>query len=802
MTSTIFSSKEFKPLFKWAFRRNRTIMIIFSILLGLGLILNLYVMATDGYYDDDAIPVTLIFYEAGAAFFTFISALKTFSFLHNKRSVDMFGALPTNRTTMFVSHLAAGISAVALPFSIGSVIIMGVATRSGESFKAGVFMIFTALLMIAAAYTFTALIAYCCGTVVDTAIVTIAANGIWVGMILLYFGFLAEMIPGFEFESVIFSSPVLSALAPYGFSVADLIYYFESSSTAVAANIIWQLIFTVGIFFLTVYVCRHRKAESSQNGFAFNWLPMVIKAGASIVAGGFIGFIAAEAADAGYSNMYIFAFWYLIIGFTAYFILHLIFSRGLKGKFLPQAIVFGSTSAAIIILVFTMTYGMGIDVYVPSANSISSVEFDYCTFKEPENIEMVTEIHRLIAEGVRDDEGYPYYFGYQSSDYYDYSYSYGSDGRYYNGDEDVTDKVQENREKYTYVNEATFNFKYKKKFGFSVCRSYYISSSSNDYLYYDMDKMNELIKKLRATEEYKKSQYPDLFDEEIMKNNVVVSAGLSYNMYTDSYNDYTSTGYAELPTNEAFINGLLDAYRKDVLADDLSESSNPKVGTVYCEINLKLRRKNDKSKSSSNFNSDYQYPVKESYKNTLDYIEKANIKRVDTPQAGEYELYYSSYVNFGYSGDYEDLRVYVDEAAPAWEYASCKTAGVEDYSQWHEDNYISYVAALRLQAKALYDEYIDDDMYFSPSYNNDYMRETGDYGEYFQLEDVITDKLRAYSDEYVQNTLTKEDGKASDKSDNSDIDSKTESKAETSSISSDKDSDTASKSESAAAETI
>ena len=131
-----------------------------------------------------------------------------------------------------------------------------------------------------------------------------------------------------------------------------------------------------------------------------------------------------------------------------------------------------------------------------------------------------------------------------------------------------------------------------------------------------------------------------------------------------------------------------------------------------------------------------------------------------------------------------------------------KTAGVEDYSQWHEDNYISYVAALRLQAKALYDEYIDDDMYFSPSYNNDYMRETGDYGEYFQLEDVITDKLRAYSDEYVQNTLTKEDGKASDKSDNSDIDSKTESKAETSSISSDKDSDTASKSESAAAETI
>ena len=194
MTSTILSSKEFKPLFKWAFRRNRTIMIIFSILLGLGLILNVYEMGINSYYDEDAVPITLAVYEAGAAFFTFISALKTFSFLHNKRSVDMFGALPTNRTTMFISHLLAGMSAIALPFTVGSIIIMAIATRSGESFKLGVFMIFTSLLMIAAAYTFTALIAYCCGTVVDTAIVTIAANGIWVGMIGLYFGLLSEII--------------------------------------------------------------------------------------------------------------------------------------------------------------------------------------------------------------------------------------------------------------------------------------------------------------------------------------------------------------------------------------------------------------------------------------------------------------------------------------------------------------------------------------------------------------------------------------------------------------------------------
>ena len=71
MTSTTFSNKEFKALFKWAFRRNRTIMIIFSIILGLGFVLNAYIMAVDNWTDDSA-PVTILVYEIAALFFTFV----------------------------------------------------------------------------------------------------------------------------------------------------------------------------------------------------------------------------------------------------------------------------------------------------------------------------------------------------------------------------------------------------------------------------------------------------------------------------------------------------------------------------------------------------------------------------------------------------------------------------------------------------------------------------------------------------------------------------------------------------------
>ena len=777
MTLTTLSSKEFKTLFKWAFRRNRTIMIIFSIILGLGLVLNVYAMAIEDNYSDNAVPVTIIAYESAAAFFTFVSALKTFSFLHNKRSVDMFGALPTDRPTMFISHLLAGISSIVIPFTIGSVIITGMASRSSDTFKLSLFMIFTSLIMIAAAYTFTSLIAYCCGTAVDTAIVTIAANGIWVGIIALYFGIVSDMIPGFSFENIIYS-PMLSALAPYGFSIADVIYYYEASPSATIANIVWQLIFTAGIFVLTIYVCRKRKAESSQNGFAFGWLPMVIKAGASIVAGAFIGFIAAETAYSGHSNMYIFAFWYVVIGFVAFFVLHIIFSRGLKGKFVPQAIVYGGTTVAVLMIVFSMSYGFGLDTYVPNPDTIKEVSFDYVTFKEPENIKLVTEIHQVITEGVRDKFGYPYFIGEEPyNDYYD---------GYTNTTNSTVTKD------YYFVNSAAFNFEYKRKLGFATEREYYLYSGDSNSRCYDLEKLNDLVGQLYATEEYKTSLYEELFDEEIRKNTWTEAAEINYMVYTSENYSTMTTASSYLPNDRAFFDGFAQAYKKDILADDnLNRSADSVIGEEFISITFHYY-KNERIMAGSNYYTyTKDYIVKNSYKNTLDFLERNDISKTAAastdyfnPNTYDSELYYDGYVDFGYNGEYTYLQNFITEVAPNWEYSCCKNAGVEDYTKWHQDNYTAYLAALKAQARKLYDEYSTDSSYYDPSYTNDYLRETGDSGEYFMLEDAIIEELKVYSDDYIMGTLKNGDDKSSD-SEKSDIDrttdTDTESKAETSS---------------------
>ena len=54
MTLTTLSSKELKPLYKWALKRNKSVMIIYSLfLLVFGPILNMYIISGSRSYGSD-----------------------------------------------------------------------------------------------------------------------------------------------------------------------------------------------------------------------------------------------------------------------------------------------------------------------------------------------------------------------------------------------------------------------------------------------------------------------------------------------------------------------------------------------------------------------------------------------------------------------------------------------------------------------------------------------------------------------------------------------------------------------------
>ncbi len=696
----------FSALFRWALKRNRSLITVYSIILGIiGPILNLYIYSVNTNGESGVLVVTLVIYVAVAALFTLISSLKTFSFLHNKRSVDMFGALPCSRVTLFLSHLVAGGLSVIVPYIAFAFISMAISARSAESVKFGLTGILFTVIMIAASYIFTTLMAYCCGTVVDTIIATIAVNGIWVGAIALFYALTVEIIPGLLFDSIL-SSPILVALAPYGFGYMGMYAHFSGGVPFYLGTLAWYLLYTAAVFFAALTLAKKRKAETSQNGFAVKWLPIMIEAGASIVAGALFGYIFAATSDGGFSNMFVYAVWYIIIGFVAFFILHIIFARGVKGKKLKSVIIYSATTAVSLLIVFVMCFGFGIDTYVPSPNSVKSVSLTYggVEFTEPETIKLITDIHKAVTEGIRNENDYPYYLGEKYdrtyNDSFEMSTEYSNDAIEFN-DYDYS-KSEEELVKYRYLNYFDFNFEYKMKSGIKVCRTYYIAASDDGY---DRDKINDLCKQLFNTEEYKRKTADFVFDSKKQSNVKISSVDLekyvyrstgSYSSYpygdtseysgnssyVDSY-EYSSNGSITLPVDEKFLNGLYAALQKDILADtefipkDVYDYSNFNdiLGSEYYTLRFNTKEKNSYTYGT---NSSYEYElcsvmVKTSYKNTLDYLKNNNLDIVNnfnyTTLYGT--LYEEEFMPFLETGDYGNLYHILYDAYPTWADAVC-----------------------------------------------------------------------------------------------------------------------------------
>ena len=615
MTSIISLNKNFKTMFKWALKRNTSIMIIYSVLLCLAIFFNIYLKSIDTIHSGDtyfnvSMALSLITaYGLLAALFVYFSALKTFSFLHNKRIVDMFGAMPTKKSTIFVSHLLAGIATTTLPFIVASVITIALNqpfTNDGNIFNLCLYIILTTILMIIASYTFTALISYCCGTTSDAAISTLGINGIWIGIVILCTGIISDIIPGETFDM---SIPLVMFFSPYSFAVSDLCYYMTGNTLSITISIIWQILFTVGIFFLTLLVVKKRKAEVSQNGFAFGWFPLVIEAGLSVVCGGFIGYIAAYSANSGYNNMLVFVLWYLIIGLATFFILHLIFTRGRKRKLLRALIVFGSTSVAVTVLLYSVSFGLGIDTYVPNPNTLTYANFDGIDYKEPENIKTVTEIQKTIIDNLHDKYKYPYYIGFQNNKYIE----------------------EEDASKYPYIFSCYGQFMYMSNYGLPITRYY------SDFGYLADSETNNLLRKLYSSEEYKKYYYSDIWDENARKNIVEKDLNIIYESFDESSQSYITIGLADPPNKslDDFLDGLYDAYIKDVKADNSFILSNigfahSIVGNKYIDISIyytKKEKNTDPNLNDSYYMREYSESliVKSSYKNTIEYLSKSGI---------------------------------------------------------------------------------------------------------------------------------------------------------------------------------
>ena len=220
------------------------------------------------------------------------------------------------------------------------------------------------------------------------------------------------------------------------------------------------------------------------------------------------------------------------------------------------------------------------------------------------------ELHKLMMEGTLEDTSHPYYIGIY----------YNSNSMYYGTDYET---------KYPLTFHTSFNFKYNKKFGFTTEREYYAYFGRSSTPKYDYEKIEELLKKLYNSDEFKKLSNPELWKAESIKRNgeLPVSADINIMVYSEQAERYSHRGNIGLKTDETFLDGLVDALKKDSLADKeyykhkiaagiyyYDYSNNVYIGDRYYYLNIGYR--ND----SNNISEMILVQVSETYTNTLNYL--------------------------------------------------------------------------------------------------------------------------------------------------------------------------------------
>lgn len=464
MTSTTSSNKllhEIKTVYLWSFRKRFGIVALFCGMAFLCLPLPVFLMLNEdqqrqehsrSWLTQDGVTRML---DLGDKFIQYLGNLMPwlftplillmilllaallFGYLHTKRSVDLFHAVPIRRESLLLGKFLAGMTMVAIPVVFSFVSLFAVLLFfSGNvgSFGGAVAMMAThflwLLFMAAAAFAFTIVMAVCSGTTFDMVISTIVISVTYPLMIMMGDSIASRLLPGYSggaLPELIYTafSPYAAAIIPqsYGFSSFPLVFF------------LWWLLMTVVMLVGAVLLYKRRKSECAESSFAFP-LPQNTIRFVATMAAAFTGgkLFLNTLGDA--SSFFIGA---AVASIFTHVVAQAIYGRGFRG--LKRS--FGYYG--IFLAVFGIFFGslatgfFGYDTRIPNTADIKSVTtdingvvnniqvYDFIAsgfaiynsedypqvyvrpeYKQPETITAATELHQFLTATIR-ESGYPYH---------------------------------------------------------------------------------------------------------------------------------------------------------------------------------------------------------------------------------------------------------------------------------------------------------------------------------------------------------------------------------------------------------
>lgn len=416
-------------IYSWVIKKNIKISVIYGLIL---MFLNLGVtifQKSTGQPSNTIIAFSLINTAIPVFVFTLILSGVIFSYMHKKRSVDLFNSLPITRTSMLLGRYFAGLTLIIVPFILVSAISIALTFSMDNIFTTLLYFYITLALSVIASFTFSTFIAVCSGNKTDMMVSIFSISIAYPALILLSNILTSFIIPGYRaFNNISILS--VTAFSPY-------ISFINSLGTNLVKFLIWFVLFCIVFLGLSIILNKRRKSEVAEEPFALPILIIIIRALVSLVIGIAAGLtlylISIFNKSMGHYNHFFFIITFIISSFCAHLIIDAIYSKGFKN------IVKGLKYYCITLAIFLAFYGslcfgfFGLDSRLPDTDDISSVTiildtpndgmflqtYSYPFFnsngslvldpvlKEQESINAVLDFNKIAVSDIK-DKNYPY----------------------------------------------------------------------------------------------------------------------------------------------------------------------------------------------------------------------------------------------------------------------------------------------------------------------------------------------------------------------------------------------------------
>lgn len=313
--------------------------------------------------------------------------INAFGFMHGRRSVDLFHALPIRRTPLLLGSYAAGLVFLYIPMAVCFALChaIGLYYHLGAPYNAAFiwqgFLI--SVLMVTAVYTSSMFFCVCSGTLLDAAISILALNLGWPMLVCCIWSILRLSLPGYSYainaSLATAFAPYLATFVPMGSSfirsVFNIVLGGAYNDAAGAYNItpffvLWWVALTVLFLLGALLYYTRRKSECAEDHFSFPVIRGILRFLVSAAGGLGFGLLLGSILDS--NSAFIFG---IITGaFATHLVSHLVWTHTLRKfwKTLPAYALLLCCTASFIFLV--SQGGLGFATRLPAVADVESVD--------------------------------------------------------------------------------------------------------------------------------------------------------------------------------------------------------------------------------------------------------------------------------------------------------------------------------------------------------------------------------------------------------------------------------------------